>query len=90
MYWAFLYSGEIEGTHHDRYYDIVHSGPVWSNNCQHSKISLGTSLVVQWIRLELRMQGAHVRSPVRELDPTRVPQLSSLPATKTRRNQTNK
>ena len=32
--------------------------------------SPGTSLVVQWLRLKLSMQGAQVQSLVRELDPT--------------------
>ena len=34
------------------------------------KATTGTSLVVQWLRLELPMQWAWVQSLVRELDPT--------------------
>ena len=40
----------------------------------------GTSLVAQWLRLPLPMQGAWVWSLVRELDPTCMLQLRSPPA----------
>ena len=38
--------------------------------CSHKAIYLGTSLVVQWLRIRLRMQGTQVRALVWE-DPTR-------------------
>ena len=34
------------------------------------KLKIGTSLVVQWLRIRLPMQGPWVPSLVRELDPT--------------------
>ena len=42
------------------------SGISWG----HQKVREGTSLVVQWLRIRLAMQGAWVRSLVKELDPT--------------------
>ena len=43
----------------------------------------GTSLVAQWLRICLPVQGMWVQSLVRELDPTCMPQLRSpLAATK--------
>ena len=39
------------------------AGPIISSN----KITPGTSLVVQWLRIRLPMQGTRVRSLVREL-----------------------
>ena len=39
------------------------------------KMTIRTSLVAQWLRIHLPMQGTQVRSLVRELDPTCMPQL---------------
>ena len=48
-----------------------------SANClQFYKLG-GLPLVVQWLRIHLPMQATWVRSLVRELDPTLMPQLSS-------------
>ena len=54
-------------------------------------ICVGTSLVVQWLRLRAPNAGARVRSLVWELDPTCMPQLRvCMPQLRSRCNQINK
>ena len=64
---------------------IPHRGSLWSWKCIFKITLLGTSLVAQWLRTRLPMQGTQVRALVRE-DPTcrgaskPMPQLLSLPS----------